>query len=255
MAERRKSRWCDERMTFRTKLLQAILGVVVVTTAATLWIAQRQNASTYSAVVDELFRDQALAFQREHEARLEAAAQEAERLAASVRLFAALEENDPEIYKIASDELRLGEFTFFRLLNARGEMIEPPPDGQAGVLDLDTVHGSLIPARIPADAGHVQLGFVEVARRATGQRPRVYRILATPIVNFDSLVGTLILGQRVTRPNAEPGPSGSSTSLHSGLWVGGAIVGDDIPAHAYSALTKELAAMPAGPANAAFRAG
>src|SRR5258705_946826 len=183
-------------MTFRTKLLQAILGVVIVTTAATLWIAQRQNSASYGAVVDELFRDQALAFRREHEVRLEAAAQEAERLAASVRLFAALEENDPEVYKIASDELRLGEFTFFRLLNARGELIPPPADGHAGVLDLDAVRGSLLPARIPPDArSSVQLGFIEVAR-GVGRSTRVYRILATPIVNFDTLVGTLILGQR-----------------------------------------------------------
>ena len=118
-------------MTFRTKLLQAILGVVVITTAASLFIAQRQNSASYQAVVDELFRNETAAFRREHEARLASAAQEAGRLAMSVRLFAALEENDPEVYKIAGDELRLGEFTFFRLLNSRGEVISPPADGRA----------------------------------------------------------------------------------------------------------------------------
>jgi class 3 adenylate cyclase len=239
-------------MTFRTKLLQAILGVVIVTTAATLWIAQRQNSASYGAVVDELFRDQALAFRREHEVRLEAAAQEAERLAASVRLFAALEENDPEVYKIASDELRLGEFTFFRLLNAHGELIPPPVDGHAGVPDLAAVHGSLVPAQIPAEAGNVQLGFIEVARSA-GQTPRVYRILATPIVNFDALVGTLILGQRVSRPDPRSA-AGPSAGLHSGLWVGGSIVGDDIPPPARSVLSAALARIPVASADAAFRA-
>jgi class 3 adenylate cyclase len=239
-------------MTFRTKLLQAILGVVIVTTAATLIIAQRQNSASYQAVVDELFRNQALAFRREHEARLEAAAQEAERLAGSVRLFAALEENDPEVYKIASDELRLGEFTFFRLLNARGELIPPPPDARAGALDVEAVRGSLVPARIPADAGSVQLGFIEVGRGA-GQAARVYRILATPIVNFDALVGTLILGQRVSRPDVQRNASGASAGLHSGLWVGGRIVGDDIPPRARDALSAALESTPAA-TDTAFRA-
>jgi len=240
-------------MTFRTKLLQAILGVVIVTTVATLLIAQRQNSTSYQAVVDELFRNQALAFQREHEARLEAAAQEAERLAGSVRLFAALEEDDPEVYKIASDELRLGEFTFFRLLNAHGDLIPAPADGHAGVLDLEAVRGSLVPTRIPADAGSVQLGFIEAGHSA-GEPTRVYRILATPIVNFDALVGTLILGQRVTRPDVQRSAAGASAGLHSGLWVGGRIVGDDIPPRARDVLAAALASTPAAAADTAFRA-
>jgi hypothetical protein len=156
-------------MTFRTKLMQAILGVVIVTTAATLWIAQRQNSASYGAVVDELFRDQALAFRREHEVRLEAAAQEAERLAASVRLFAALEENDPEVYKIASDELRLGEFTFFRLRNAHGELIPPPGDGHSGVLDLAVRDYSCL--RIPA--GRATYNSASSKWRGRGRAPRL----------------------------------------------------------------------------------
>ena len=69
----------------------------------------------------------------------------------SVRLFAALEENDPEVYKIAGDELRLGEFAFFRLLDAHGDVIPPPADGRAGAFDLANVRGSLVPA-----AAHVR---------------------------------------------------------------------------------------------------
>src|SRR4026209_3012914 len=106
-------------MSFRAKLLQAIMGIVVVTTVASLFIAQRQNSDSYKAVVDDLFRHQLSSFQQEQEIRLAAAAQEVRRLADSVRLFAALEANDPEVYKIAGDELRVGDFDFFRLLNAQ----------------------------------------------------------------------------------------------------------------------------------------
>lgn len=113
-------------MSFRARLLQAIMSIVVVTTVASLLIAQRQNSDSYKAVLDDLFRHQLSSFQQEQGIRLTIASKEARRLADSVRLFAALEANDPEVYKIAGDELRLGDFAFFRLLNARGEIIAPP---------------------------------------------------------------------------------------------------------------------------------
>ena len=91
-------------MTFRAKLLQTILTLVILTTAATLVIAQRQNAAMFQTVVDEWFAAQMTAFQQAQELPIEAAKAEARRLAKSVRLFAALEEGDPEVvYQIASD--------------------------------------------------------------------------------------------------------------------------------------------------------
>src|SRR4026209_340159 len=127
-------------MSFGAKLLQAIMGIVVITTVATLLIAQHQNSDSYKAVVDDLFRHQLSSIQQELEIRLAHAAQEAQRLADSVRLFAALEANDREVYKIAGDELRLGDFVFFRLLNAQGEIIAPPEDGRAGLPGTQVVH-------------------------------------------------------------------------------------------------------------------
>ena len=106
-------------MSFRAKLLLSILGIVAVTTVAALVVAQHQSSLSYKAVANDLFRQQLRSFQQEQEIRLTMAAQEAQRLADSVRLFAALEANDPDVYKIAADELRLGEFAFFRLANAR----------------------------------------------------------------------------------------------------------------------------------------
>jgi len=227
-------------VTFRAKLLQAILGLVIATTAASLVIAQRQNAASYRAVVDDLFHDQTAAFQREHETRLEVAAGETERLAMSVRLFAALEANDPEVYKIAADELRLGEFTFFRLLNARGDVIPPPADGRAGRLDLVSVRGALVPAVTDPAGGNtgVQVGFIEVTR---GQnRPSIaYRILSSPIVNFDTQVGTLIIGQRI-RQLATEGEDSAPQNLHSALWLDGRLVDGNIPANVQAPLIDVL---------------
>src|SRR3954470_13355610 len=153
-------------MSFRAKLLQAIMPLVVATTVISLLIAQQQNSATHKAVVNELFRYQLRNFQQEQEARLAIAAKEAQRLADSVRLFAALEENDPEVYKIAGDELRLGEFSFFRLLDSDGDVMPPPDDDRAGALDLTRVRGTLVP-EVPVNANgstEVQVGFIELTR-------------------------------------------------------------------------------------------
>lgn len=224
-------------MTFRTKLLQAILAVVAASTAASLFVAQRQSSESYDALVDELFRSQATAFEREHEMRLEVAAGEIERLAMSVRLFAALEENDPEVYKVAGDELRQGEFAFFRLLDARGNVIPPPADGRAGAFDPANVRGVLVPKRpLANDPTKVQVGFIEMLR---GTQPSVaYRIMSTPISNFDTTVGTLILGQRIRRLGTESDEP--NEGLHSALWIDGRLVGGDVPAALHDALAVAL---------------
>ncbi len=225
------------KTTFRTKLLQAILAVVAASTAASLFVAQRQSSETYDALVDELFRSQAAAFQREHEMRLEVAAGEIERLAMSVRLFAALEENDPEVYKVAGDELREGEFAFFRLLDARGNVIPPPADGRAGAFDLANVRGVLVPqGAVANDPAKVQVGFIEMLR---GTQPSVaYRIMSTPISNFDTTVGSLILGQRIRRLGTEADQP--NEGLHSALWIDGRLVGGDVPAALHDALAVAL---------------
>lgn len=228
-------------MTFRTKLLQAILAVVAASTAASLFVAQRQSSESYSALVDELFRNQATAFEREHEMRLEVAAGEIERLAMSVRLFAALEENDPEVYKVAGDELRLGEFAFFRLVDARGHVLPPPADGRAGEFDVANVRGALLPSHAVSNGtAKVQVGFIEMMRGA--QSSVAYRIMSAPIANFETTVGTLILGQRLRRLGTEA--DGANEGLHSALWIDGRLVGGDVPAALHDPLAVALDASP-----------
>jgi class 3 adenylate cyclase len=226
-------------MSFRTKLLQAIMGIVVVTTAASLLIAQHQNSDSYKAVVDDLFRHQLSSFQQEQEIRLAIAAQEARRLADSVRLFAALEANDPEVYKIAGDELRLGDFAFFRLLNAQGEIIAPPEDGRAGLPGIHVLQRQLIPkiAQEAPAVAKVQLGFIQVHQRDDAQ---VFRVMASPITNFGTIVGTLILGQRIKGLSPERTGEQAAHHLQSGFWLDGRLTGDDIPGAVRDSLTETL---------------
>jgi class 3 adenylate cyclase len=228
-------------MTFAARLLLAILGVVVVTTVASLYIAQRQNSASYGELVNELLRKQTAGFRQEQETRHRLALEQAAALASSVRLFAALEADDPEVYKIAGDELRVGGFDFFRLLNRNGRIIPAPADGRAGELDTGTLEAPLAStAATRAPRSEVQLGFVTTRTGGTSAA-EVYRVLAAPITSFGNQVGTLILGQRIMAPLAT---GDARSGLRSVLWMDGRLAGGDLPDTVARAIAEALAAQP-----------
>lgn len=197
-------------MTFRAKLLQTILALVMVTTAASLLLVQRQNAAVFQTVVDRLFEEQMRTFQKTQELPLQASRAKARRLAQSVRLFAALEEGDPDlVYRVAGDELRtdVDDFAFFRLLDAQGKLIPPGEEGRAGAFDGQNLTGEWLPRGKPAQ--EVDFGFVATKDGA------VFRMVAASITHFDETVGFLILGQ--------PMPPDTS------ILVAGQLIGEGIP--------------------------
>jgi len=179
-------------MSFRARLLQTFLTLVIITTGAAMIIAQRQNEVMLQGVVNELFKAELKTFHQTQELSVEAAKAKGLHLAESVRLFAALEEGDPEeIYQVADAEMQLGWFDFFRLLNAEGKLIPRGAEATAGALPDRDLTEDLLPPEIN-DTG-VELGF------AANQQGTVYRLLACTIRKFDQTVGTLVLGQALPR--------------------------------------------------------
>ena len=227
-------------MTFRTRLLLAILGVVVFTTAVSLLVAQRQHGSAYRTLGDELLSNQEAWFQRLQSGRQQQAAAMVGRLAGSVRLFAALEAQDPAVYQIAGDELRLGEFSFFRLLDASGQLIEPPVEYGTHAPALPTW---LTEARGFSTAANprVELGYVLVPGAEDGG---IFRILAAQIRNFDRRVGTLLLGQRVTALGQQATDGGTLAMTHSAFWLDDQLAGAGLPPDVRTPLEAALAASP-----------
>lgn len=187
-------------MTFRARLQQAIIGVVAVVTAAVLWVAQRQNSATFDGMVETLFQQQSAGFQRMQEIETAAAHFQAG-LGDSVRVFAALEEGDPETYLVAADEVRLGDFTFFRLASTEaGGLLEPPPESRAGLLEPATnaaLRQQLEPvaAAFDTDSTATHLGFLTLPE--TGNENAVCRVLALPVRKFDTTAGVLFIGQSI----------------------------------------------------------
>jgi len=214
-------------MTFRAKLQQAILVVVAGTTVAVLIVAQTQNSASYRRMVDRLFRQQMDTFRREQEAQLMVARKQATRLADSVRLFAALEEGDPETYNVAVDELRLAEFDFFRLASSQTGLMPPPEGSRTGRFDDEeeaalTSQLEQAAKSMPETEDEAQVGFVIIGGG------RLYRVLAMQIRKFDQTVGTLFLGQSVNRfmPSliAAEGPQ-----MQSAFWTQGQVLGEGLP--------------------------
>ena len=226
-------------MAFSVRLLLAILAVVVITTSATLLISQRQNRATYRAVVDELFTLQSASFLREQAFRHSAAAAQAARLATSVRLFAALEERDPDLYKIAADELRSGDYSFFRLLDRDGVVLKPSVDSRAGMPQLPDA--SLAPLSAAAAKGaersDVQLGFMTLADRDNTLQP--YRVLTMPINSFGSHVGSLVIAQLVST-TFSPSSNADSNPVRSALVINNQLISDEIDPSTAQALQSKL---------------
>jgi class 3 adenylate cyclase len=186
-------------MTFRARLQQTILGVVAATTAAVLVVAQHQNSASFDATVETLFQHQSASFQRDQQAQT-AAAQFQASLGDSVRVFAALEEGDPETYNVVSDEVRLGDFAFFRLASTADGLLDPPEGSRAGLLDPQLqpqLHDQLRPILHTIQEGdtHAHHGFITLV---DGLPPALYRVLALPIHKFDTTAGILFLGQKMS---------------------------------------------------------
>lgn len=210
-------------MTFRTKLLASILTVVAATTGATLKIAQDQTKETYRSLLDVMFRSEIESFESLQEQRLELGRNQARLLSGSVRLFAALEENDPElIYEVAQVELREADFDFYRLADAGGVIIPAKAGGDSGEIDVVVESRIADVLRRASVAGAMRedthLGFVLQPGMA-GAHAEVFAVVSGGIVNQETkqFAGTIVLGKKIAPQKAHVG--GGSSTLLPALWV------------------------------------
>jgi class 3 adenylate cyclase len=232
-------------MSFRAKLLLSILSLVAITTAATLKIAQDQSGKTYRALLDGMFRSQIESFEVIQEQRLEVGRNQLRLLSGSVRLFAALEEGDPElIYEVADVELRQADYDFYRLAGKDGGIIPASGSGEAGDLDA-TIESRLTTALKAAagkekTAGRTDLGFF--ATVASSSEPSImYGVVSGEIINAETgqSSGTLILGKQIARLKTKSGGTAAGILLPA-LHSEGKIWSDIVPETAHEELKHAL---------------
>ena len=213
-------------MSFRTKLLVAMMLVVSTVTAAALYFAQRGIEADAERTRQQEFQAafaNLLGVQAAHRAMI---AERCDAVAGALRNRSALEDANLEaLYLNADIELRALlktaqpasdpsslHATFLRFLDASGAVLPPPGD-----------FGGSLPAPLdaqlaaPAGADKKEAAYVFVDR--PGARPRIDEIVSTPITATDTgeVIGTLALGFRP----AEFGANFAGAEARSGIWLQG----------------------------------
>jgi len=150
-------------LNFRAKLLLSLMFVVLVVTGTTAYLVERNAQARYQEALDAKFQEQMRLFSALQETGRRAVLEKCRAVSRSVRLRAALEENDAEdLYQNAATELQdlfdanssakpnldsqVPQALFFRFVGANGKVV-PPGDFPAGTV----VRGSLDQALASSD--------------------------------------------------------------------------------------------------------
>ena len=228
-------------MSFRVKLALAMLLAVVAVAGVTLVVIGRSVEGTYRQMFEERFESDVSLLAALQGARLGAVKSRCLGLARSVRLIAAMEEEDAALlHRIALDELRdvlapapgtpgLRRAAFFRFVGPDGRVL-PPVDERAGL------GGSLGRARWEEEiaraggalggAEEQQVGYL--APEVAGQ-PALQEVIVTRIVDpvGGRRRGALALGFPVD--DFGEGGSGGPRQIRSGIWLAGRLYSRTIP--------------------------
>ncbi len=126
------------RLSFRFKLLFAMMLVVGAVSGVTLYLTQMRVQAAYEKLFKDKLEAQITYIPREQELRIGSIKKECERLAKSVRIFASLNDETPDLYQVARDELNIILRTEDEMAGPEGATTDPPgvpppapPDGPA----------------------------------------------------------------------------------------------------------------------------
>jgi signal transduction histidine kinase len=206
--------------------------VVSAVALAGLLLAQRNVAESVRREFELEFQGKLAALHSAEDVRNAALAERCRALARRPRVHAALEDGAPDLlYPSARDEMQdvmgagaAGEgepgayalhARFYRFLDSKGRVIEPPNAADVGVLDQGE-ESQLDLGALPTQA---QTGFV--LRKGGG----VDEVIAMPIVSTESgeVISAVVLG--FTPPG--PGGAGAGSGIEGGIWLKGGL---DLPA-------------------------
>ena len=212
-------------MSFRIKLLLAMMLLVSTVTLLGVYFAQRQLAVTTEQSLRRQFQSEIAALHSAQEIRHAALAELCHDLAQKPRIHAALEDNALDLlYPSAKDEL--GDLmggnegnsdtsvpnpfraTFYRFLDSNGAVIAPPKGNDAGELDAQE-EAQLHLGSVPKET---QEGYLA---RGTGGLDEV---IAMPIVSTetDQPIAAIVVGFKPI----ELGRQGDA-GITNGIWLNG----------------------------------
>jgi signal transduction histidine kinase len=246
-------------VSFRVKLLVAMMLVVSTITALGLYLAQRQLAANVEQALKRQFQSEVGSLHSAQEMRHAALAELCRNLAEKPRIHAALEDNALDLlYPSAKDELRdmmnaedqeseklaahPFHATFYRFLDHRGAVIVPPNGVDAGKLN-------------PREESQLSLGVVPKAkqigylsRRADDGGETVDEVIAMPIVSTetDQPIAAIVVGFKPVELSGQSAAAGTK----SGIWMKGRLHFPRLANALQAAFSDELTEAMARPGSA-----
>lgn len=211
---------------FRAKLSIAMMLVVSALTVVALVIAQRNVATAVEGELRREFQGELAALHTVQELRHAVLAERCRALVRKPRIHAALEDDALDLlYPSARDELREimaldrepGAYAlhaeFYRFLDRRGAVIEPPENSDAGRLGP----GEEAQLALPKAPKQQQLGYM--VRRGEAGEEVLSELIAMPIVSGETgeTIAALVLG---FKPATFTGARATS-GIKRGVWSGG----------------------------------
>jgi signal transduction histidine kinase len=217
-------------LSFRIKLLSAMMLVVSGITALGLYLAQRQLAANAEQELEREFQGEVASLHRVQEMHHAALAARCRALAEKPRIHAALEDNALDLlYPNAKDELRdmmdrkdegtdepgapTLHATFYRFLDGKGTVIKPLNAKDVGELRPEEESQLTLDA-VP---GEKQIGYL--LRRAGEGGETIDEVIAMPIISSetDQPIAAIVVGVK----SVELGRHRLATSIKSGIWLKG----------------------------------
>lgn len=248
------------RLTFRTKLLLAMMFIVGGVSVATLLVTQQRVEENYERMFRRQFERQIGYFTALQDARLGAVKDQCLKLSQSVRLIAAMGEHDvdaADLYQIAAGELRevmgglAGEVrpggppprrmraAFFRFLDASGKPLSPPDNPADRALSLSfqrQLESKLVVVRDVLASGEPQpVGYLATTPDTNAASrvpaPMLQEVIITKVTDSETgrRLGALVLGfplpdlaplAAYSQTNSSAGPPGDEL-IHSGILLEG----------------------------------
>ncbi|HMG04984.1 MAG TPA: hypothetical protein VK581_05950, partial [Chthoniobacterales bacterium] len=219
-------------LSFRGKLLLAMMLVVLAVTTATVYLAEKNRRVNQQQLLDSQFQTRVQSFLKIQEAQSEIITEKCLALSRAVRLRAALEERDADdLYRNALTELEgildrpgalsdgtpdIMRASFFRFLDADGVILSPE-NYPAGLTDQPSLQEALSSmGKVLREENDQAVGFIALAR---GNRPTALRkIVLTKIRDRNGRsLGTLVVGFPVS--HLEDTEKDRAGAIKSGIWL------------------------------------
>ena len=228
-------------LSFRAKLLLAMTIIVATVTGASVYIAENNLRQNQQQTLERQFQTQVRSFIALQEAQSNAVANRCRTLSSSVRLRAALEEEDIEdLYRNALTELQSvlnpdlpkdqsnpTRASFFRFYDRTGALL-PTRELAAGEIDNPLLEQSLAEiGPLLRNINDQNVGFIGVG---TSDRPSSLRaIVATKIRDWNGRdLGALVLGFSPSELRASG--QAAVAEIKNGIWVNNRFYIDELSA-------------------------